>query len=66
MRTETKQCSQHELAKLEAQLRARGYRLSNANSDKELTIREYRRAKHHASATTFTGELVWTVTWRID
>ncbi len=61
IKTFSHQCSERELAGVEAQWRAQGFRLVQKNSEKELLPFEYLKTSHRGSATSFEGPVTWTL-----
>lgn len=60
-----KTCSDAELPKVEADLRAKGYRLVNKTNEKDLAPGEYIKSSFTGSEQSFAGPKMWTVRWHI-
>jgi hypothetical protein len=58
-------CNDAELPKVEAALRARGYRPVNKTNEKDLLPGEYIKSSFTGSEQSFEGPKMWTVRWRI-
>ena len=52
-------CSEHELASIEAQWQAQGFRLVQNKRDKELMPYEYYKTSHSGSVNAFVGPVKW-------
>ena len=60
-------CSDEELPKVEAGLRAQGYRLAMGKTDeKQLVPWEYIKSSYHGSAVSPEGPRRWTLRWRVS
>jgi len=59
------ECSDAELPKAEAELRAKGYHLVRKTNEKDLAVGEYTKNSYSGSVNSFEGEKRWTLRWRI-
>lgn len=63
MNVRSRQCSETEVASFEADLRAKGMRLSSKTNEKDLLPGEYIRRVHTGSAKSFEGAKIYTFLW---
>lgn len=59
------QCSDADLPKVEADLRAKGYRLVNKSDEKDLAPGEYMKSSFTGSEQSVAGPKMWKVRWRV-
>lgn len=60
-----RECSDAELPQVEAELRAKGYRLVQKTNEKDLLPGEYIKSSFTGSEHPFEAPKMWTLRWRI-
>ncbi len=61
----SKTCADSDLAEVERELAAKGFRLVPKTNQKELQPNEYMKSSHHGTPTSFEGPRTWTITMRV-